>query len=68
MAEIHILDCVTRLDLPADRVIDAIPKDMDDIVVVGFDADGEFYFASNKANGGDILWLIEKAKKVLMDL
>lgn len=66
MGEVVYLDVVTKLDLPSDRVRENIPKDMDSLVVIGFDSEGEFYFASNKADGGDVLWLLEKAKKCLL--
>ena len=37
------------------------------IVAIGFKNDGEFYFASSLADGGDVLWLMELAKRALMD-
>lgn len=63
------LDCITRLDIPADRVLKmAIKHGLESAVIVGFDKDGEFYFASSKADGGDVLWFFEMAKKRLMEI
>lgn len=61
------LDLITRLDIPVERVIQGIPENMQSLVICGYDVDGEFYFASNKADGGDVLWLLELAKKRLME-
>jgi hypothetical protein len=68
MTNIVNLPCVTRLDLPAERVIEAL-KDagLKDLAVVGWDEAGDFYFASNLADGGDVLWLLELAKRKLME-
>ena len=55
-AKIIPLGCITRLDLPADRVIDALREaDLEGVVVMGYrkeEAGGELYFASSYANGG----------------
>jgi hypothetical protein len=58
---------ITRLDLPTDRVLDAVKGDCSDgVVVVGFDNDGQLYFASSIADGGSVLWLLEQAKLALL--
>jgi hypothetical protein len=62
-----ILPVVTRLDVPVERIINAaMEADLESIVIVGYDKDGEQYFASSIADGGTILWLFEKAKKDLL--
>lgn len=48
--KVVVLDVITRLDIPAERILK-----------------GEPYFASGLADGGDILWLIEKCKSLLMN-
>lgn len=68
MGDVHILNMVTRMDIPVDRVIDSIPRDMAEIVVVGYTADGEFYFATNKANGPDVLWMLQMAAKKILEI
>lgn len=58
---------VTRLDHPVERIIErAANADLSEVVVLGFDGDGDFFFASSKANGPDVLWLLEMAKIKLM--
>ena len=63
------LDCVTSLDAPPERVLQkAIDAEITDAVVIGYGADGELYFASSIADGGSVLWLMEKAKKALLEI
>lgn len=58
---------ITRLDLPTDRVLDAVKGDCSDgVVVIGFDNDGELFFKSSIADGGSVLWLLEQAKLALL--
>jgi len=58
---------ITRLDLPTDRVLDAVKGDCSDgVVVIGYDDQGELYFASSIAHGGSVLWLLEQAKLALL--
>jgi hypothetical protein len=38
------------------------------VVILGHDNDGEFFFSSNKADGGEVLWLLEMAKKQLLEI
>jgi len=60
---------VTRLDLPTERVLDAARGHCTDgVVIVGFDDDGKLYFASSVADGGTALWLLEQAKKALLEV
>ena len=65
---VHYLEVVTRLDIPVERVLEQAKDNLSDVVLIGWDKEGEFYFASNKADGGDVLWLLEKAKKVLLEV
>ena len=57
------LPVITTLDLDAERVLEgAINSTLQSCIVLGYDADGEFYFSSTMADGGEILWLLEMAK------
>lgn len=59
---------VTKLDIPVDRILaKAADAGLTDAVVIGYGADGEFYFASSLADGGDVLWLLELAKRRLFE-
>lgn len=68
MTNITYLDVVTTLDISPERVIDAAKEaELQDVVVIGYDKDGDFYFAANQADGKDVLWLLEVAKKKLLE-
>lgn len=68
-AKVIKLDILTRHDLDATRVLDgALDADLEGVVVMGYDKAGEHYFASSYADGGTILWLIEKLKQQLMEM
>jgi len=64
---IHYLDIVTKLDISPDRVVDAIKEqNLKEIIVIGYSEDDEFFFTSNKADATAVLWMLEKAKKILL--
>lgn len=66
---VEYLDVPSRLDIPAERVLEwAGQANLKSVVVVGYDEDGEFYFASSYAGGPDALWLMEIAKKKLLEI
>ena len=68
MGKVIPLGCVTRLDLPVDRVLDTAKDKLSGVVLMGYDKDGEFYFASTVADGGEVLWLMENLKKQLLEV
>ena len=69
MGEVIELPVITCLDIPTERVLQkAIEKELETAVVVGYDKDGNLYFASSVADGGDVLWLFELAKKALLEV
>jgi hypothetical protein len=58
---------ITKLDLPPDRILDAAKEQIGEgVVIVGWDSVGELYFSSSIADGGEVLWLLEKAKAALL--
>ena len=69
MADIHEFNGVTRLDLPVERVLGmASEANLETCVVIGFNEDGELYFASTTADGGNVIWLLESAKLELLTI
>ena len=69
MSNVIPLGGITTLDLPTERVLDGAKGHCTDgVVVMGFDDDGELYFASSIADGGSVIWLIELAKKRLLEI
>ena len=59
---------ITRLDLPTDTILEQAKGHVTNggIMVLGYDAAGGLYFASSMADGGEVLWLLEQAKKELL--
>lgn len=68
MGEVVLLNNITKLDLPADRVLEAAIEKLDKVVVIGYEKDGDEYFASSIADGAEVLWLLERLKKKLLDV
>lgn len=67
MTKVINLPCVTVYNLPPNRVLQGAWSKLTGVVLIGWDKEGEFYFASSIADGGDVLWLLEKAKKELLE-
>ena len=67
-AKVIPLGCITKLDLPVDRVLESAKGKLEGVVLLGYDNDGNSYFASTYADGGDVLWLLECAKKQLLEI
>lgn len=65
-----VLFCgITDRDFPADLILrKALDADLDGVVILGYQKDGEGFFASSMADGGDVLWLIESFKKKLLEV
>lgn len=68
MAKVIPLNNVTRLDLPPDRVLEAAIGELSNVVVLGYDKDGGEYFASSVADGGTVVWLMERLKLKLLTI
>lgn len=65
--KVAVLPVLTRLDVPCERLLNAaLESTLQKVVIVGVDSAGELYFASSMADGGDVLWWMEKAKKALL--
>jgi hypothetical protein len=60
---------ITTLDHDASVMLElAKNAKLSGVVIVGWDEHGELFFSSNKADGGDVLWLLEKAKRMLLEI
>lgn len=68
MGKVIPLGCVTKLDIPVDRVLDSAKDNLNSVVLMGYDKEGELYFASTMADGGEVLWLIEQLKLQLLSV
>lgn len=62
---------ITRLDLPIEQVFDQVRDAIGSdgrVLVLGWDEDGDLCFKSSFADGGEVLWLMEKAKLALLNI
>jgi len=66
MGKLIYLGGVTKLDINPDRVLTEAVGQMEGVVIMGFDKKGQVYTASSYADGGVVLWLIEKCKQRLL--
>ncbi len=58
---------VTLLDVPAERVLlRAREARLESVVILGYDPDGNEYFASSVADGATVVWLMERCKLQLL--
>jgi hypothetical protein len=67
MSKIIPFTGVTKLDLDPDVVLENLKGKVEGFVLMGWDADGEEFFSSTYADGGTVLWLIERCKKRLLE-
>lgn len=68
MGEVVPLGNVTLLDLPPDRILEAAKGQLKGVVLIGFGEDDGFVFRSSYADGGTVVWLLEMAKKRLLEI
>lgn len=67
LAPVAVLPVITSLDIDVQRVAQAaVDAELASVIVIGRTQDGEFYFASSKSDGGDVLWELETARLKLM--
>lgn len=59
---------VTKLDIDPDMMLENTKGSLAGVIVIGWTHDEGEYFASSIADGGDVLWLIERFKKALLEV
>jgi len=59
---------ITKLDLDPDTVLENNKGKLEGFVIIGYGVDGSEYFASTYADGGTALWLLERCKKMLLEM
>jgi len=58
---------ITRLPIPPKRVLTgALERELEDVVVIGWSADGDMYFATSIPDGPNVMWLLELARNNLI--
>ena len=58
----------TSLDIHADTVLKEAIGELNEVVIVGTRKDGQEYFASSIADGPNVNWMLDRAKKALLDI
>ena len=59
---------LTSLDISVDKILTAATEmDLKQCVIVGRTQDDNIFFAFSMGYGPDVLWLLERAKQILMD-
>lgn len=67
--KVTVLNTITRLNIPPEGIVAAHEeRPLKSIVLIGWDENEEFCFASSLADGAEVLWLLELAKKKLLDI
>lgn len=67
MGDVVKFDGVTRLPRnPDDVIAEASDEGLTTVIILGYDADGDEYFASSDADGGSVIWQMERAKLKLL--
>ena len=62
------LDTITTLDLPPKLVVEgALEEDFKDVVIMGLLESGEAYYATNIANVGNVLLILERFKLAILE-
>lgn len=57
---------ITKLDLDPDVILDDLKGQVQGFVLMGWTAEGEEFFSSTYADGGTVLWLMERCKRKLL--
>ena len=68
MTNVETLPCITRYNLNPNLVLEAAVDKLDEVVVVGVDKNGDYYYSSSVASGPECLWLLEKMKQELLGI
>lgn len=68
MGEVVSFRGVTKLDLNPDQTLEGLKGSLKGFVLIGYDLEDNTFFSSTYAEGGDVLWLIEKLKHMLMNV
>ena len=69
MSKLCLFPVVTYLDHDPNVMLELAKNgDLKEVVILGFDKAGDFFFSASKSGGPDVLWLLELAKKQLLEM
>lgn len=68
MGKVISLETATAVEISPDRVLQgAVNANLTEVVVIGQKPDGTVYFAMSTAEVPDVNWMLDCAKRLLMD-
>lgn len=67
MSNVVTLPVITRLNLNPDRTLESFVGKLEGFVLAGYDHDGNEIFLSTYADGGTVVWLLERCKLSLLN-
>lgn len=67
-AKIIPIGGITRLDLEPDVILENLKGKLQGFVLCGYTKEGEEFFSSTYADGGDALWLMKRCEKALLSI
>lgn len=68
MGKIIQLNTVTTAEIPPEKILEAaIKAGLHSAIVIGHSPDGTVYFAMSTAEATSVNWLLDCAKRMLMD-
>jgi len=68
MGTVIELETVTSASIPPDKILQAALKaGLTEVVVIGQRSDGTVYFAMSTAEAPSVNWMLDCAKRLLMD-
>ena len=68
VAKVIQFNGITRLNLDPDTVLENNKGKLEGLVILGYGKGGDEYFASTYADGTEVLWLLERCKKMLLEV
>jgi hypothetical protein len=55
-------------DILVDRLLENAIGELNEVVIIGTDKYGKEYFASSVADGPNVNWMLDRAKKALIEI
>lgn len=62
------LDMETTLDIPVERVLSGVDRELEKVMVIGWDIDGELWISSSFADEKTMNYLLDKVKQAILEL
>jgi len=63
-----IVNGITSPEVSVDQVLEAAIGELEEVVIIGTHKDGKEYFASSIADGPNVNWMLDRAKKALIEI